>query len=732
MPDSFVKIIMTEIIEAAYAIYNPKEAAEYIGEKLFQISLQIGQSWNLLKFRDVSIEYNNLLIYSELLKKYILFGSNIDLLLKKYSLTPTGSPHSLIRDLPEKTKETLIEKIANDIGIKKTIFWYDDLLGDRYSNDVIISSFEFHYDNISYNTKQALYTLASNILNRYEKQFLSKLPEQQETYENSNVFFRSYSNGSKIKFEDNYIWYRPQIGSWQRLGTINDVDAFLYDISGKIQDESGGPISNVTVELFGPDFSSSVPTKTVYTDDNGNFFITEVKAEGDYYIIVKKINYQTYYGTNKVFNITQSCYHDFDNITIYNVFQSFPLKAIYKKPDNLSTNNSLNTQISWSNGGNTTSFKIYFGTNSPDNIEYIKEQSNTYYNPEGLLNETTYYWRVDSVNQDGITKGNIWRFKTKSKFINKPSKVYNASPQNYAYGKPININLKWEDDGRATSFKIYFGTDPTPDSSEYKTEQSGIRYDPGVLAYNTNYYWRIDTINNDGMTKGNVWQFSTASEDTEQLSKPQTPYPSNGSKGVGINIKPSWSESTGAVSYIVYFGIDSTPDVSEFKGENLTTIYETDMLKFNTTYYWRVDARNSDEIIKGDVWHFTTGSSEQGTVNDDTQRPYLTVSNPPSGKTLIINKPVEITFSAKDNVSVSNIKIEFNNDDNTDNYIIVKNNISPSVNKYIWTPDIETNNGRIRITAYDEAGNYMRRSLALKIIAQETNTGDSSPDKPYV
>jgi len=69
--------------------------------------------------------------------------------------------------------------------------------------------------------------------------------------------------------------------------------------------------------------------------------------------------------------------------------------------------------------------------------------------------------------------------------------------------------MSWSNGSGATSYNVYFGTDPTPDSGEYKGNQAGTTYDPGTLAYNTTYYWRIDAKNSAGTAAGDIWNFTT-------------------------------------------------------------------------------------------------------------------------------------------------------------------------------------------------------------------------------
>jgi hypothetical protein len=87
------------------------------------------------------------------------------------------------------------------------------------------------------------------------------------------------------------------------------------------------------------------------------------------------------------------------------------------------------------------------------------------------------------------------------------------------------------------------------------------------------------------------------------------PTPSDGlTKVSNRSVVLSWVAGTGAVSHDVYLGTDSAnlPRVSESQSE---TIYDPpENLQKKTTYYWRIDERDSSGTIiaTGQVWSFTT------------------------------------------------------------------------------------------------------------------------------
>jgi unsaturated rhamnogalacturonyl hydrolase len=89
-----------------------------------------------------------------------------------------------------------------------------------------------------------------------------------------------------------------------------------------------------------------------------------------------------------------------------------PAFPLYPYPPNGSIDEELDVQLSWEAGTATLSHDVYFGDSNPP--VSIGNQTESTFNP-GILNElTTYYWRIDEINNAGVTVGPVWQFTTKS------------------------------------------------------------------------------------------------------------------------------------------------------------------------------------------------------------------------------------------------------------------------------------------------------------------------------
>jgi hypothetical protein len=102
-----------------------------------------------------------------------------------------------------------------------------------------------------------------------------------------------------------------------------------------------------------------------------------------------------------------------------------------------------------------------------------------------------------------------------------PVGAYGPKPGNLATGVTQTPVLSWKAGMHAASHELYFGADEaavagaTKASPEYKGSKTlgDEGYDPGELAWESTYYWRVDEVNAanpDGPWPGKVWSFTTA------------------------------------------------------------------------------------------------------------------------------------------------------------------------------------------------------------------------------
>lgn len=91
-----------------------------------------------------------------------------------------------------------------------------------------------------------------------------------------------------------------------------------------------------------------------------------------------------------------------------------PVKATTPSPENAASDQRLNvTQLSWVDGGGADTYNVYFGPTAEMTLR-SSGQSGTTFDLSSIILEynTSYQWRIDSVNQYGTTTGDTWSFST--------------------------------------------------------------------------------------------------------------------------------------------------------------------------------------------------------------------------------------------------------------------------------------------------------------------------------
>ncbi|EMR74680.1 hypothetical protein MBGDF03_00263 [Thermoplasmatales archaeon SCGC AB-540-F20] len=207
---------------------------------------------------------------------------------------------------------------------------------------------------------------------------------------------------------------------------------------------------------------------------------------------------------------------------------------------------------------------------------------------------------------------------------NPPSAPSNPFPPDGATGVDINADLSWncsDPDGDDLTYDVYFeANDPTPDIL-VSNNQSENWYDPGTMDYNTHYYWQIVAWDNYGeSTSGSIWDFITGSEPNDPPYLPSDSYPVNGSTDIDIDVDLSWvgddPDPEDTIVYDVYLEAnDPTPD-NRVADDISETTFDPGTLEYETTYYWRVIAKdNHGASTPGPVWHFITESVSVSDLN---------------------------------------------------------------------------------------------------------------------
>ncbi|MHC4533836.1 MAG: hypothetical protein ACYS6K_07785 [Planctomycetota bacterium] len=270
--------------------------------------------------------------------------------------------------------------------------------------------------------------------------------------------------------------------------------------------------------------------------------------------------------------------------------------------------------MSWYAGDFAGSHDVYFSDNFDDvaagsEAAFQGNQGSTnlvvgfpgFPYPDGLVPGTTYYWRIDEVNEaepNSPWEGPVWSFGIP------PKTAYLPDPSDGGETVAVDTRLSWTAGFGGKLHTVYFGESfDEVDNATGGLPQGVTTYEPGPLKQAKTYYWRVDEFDAINTYKGDVWSFTTE-------GAVATLDPVNGAVNVTQTPVLTWAPGLGA-SHEVYFGADEASLELKGSGNLGSESFEPGQLEWNTTYYWRVDEANSanaDSPWTGPLWSFTTAN----------------------------------------------------------------------------------------------------------------------------
>ncbi|MHC4495816.1 MAG: LamG-like jellyroll fold domain-containing protein, partial [Planctomycetota bacterium] len=295
----------------------------------------------------------------------------------------------------------------------------------------------------------------------------------------------------------------------------------------------------------------------------------------------------------------------------------FPL-AYRPNPADGSIHADTWVNLSWSPGDSAVSHDVYIGDNFDDVNDGVGDtfrgnQTSTFIVagfpgfpfPEGLAAGTTYYWRIDEVNEadpNSPWEGNVWSFSIP------PKTAYNPDPADGAEFVDPNASLSWTPGFGAMLHTVYIDTSfDDVNNAAGGIPQGTATYNASTLEPEKVYYWRVDEFDAFETFKGDVWSFTTPGA----VGNPQ---PANGEVDVQMIATLSWTPADNAASSELYFGTDkdavnnATTASPEYIGPRAlgSESHDPGKLALGSTYHWRVDAVYPDGTVKSLVWSFAT------------------------------------------------------------------------------------------------------------------------------
>ncbi|MHC4356847.1 MAG: PA14 domain-containing protein, partial [Planctomycetota bacterium] len=198
-------------------------------------------------------------------------------------------------------------------------------------------------------------------------------------------------------------------------------------------------------------------------------------------------------------------------------------QAAVPTPEDGALHEATWVSLQWLPGDFAVSHDVYIGDNFDDVNEGLADtfrgnQPATNYvagfpgyaYADGLVPGTTYYWRIDEVNDadpNSPWKGNVWSFTVPPRIAYAPN-----PPDGDKFADPAAI-LEWKPGLDAKLHAIHFG-DSFDDIANAGpgVPQSPMTFDPGTLEREKTYYWRVDEFDGTNTVTGDVWSFTVAKD----------------------------------------------------------------------------------------------------------------------------------------------------------------------------------------------------------------------------
>jgi len=302
--------------------------------------------------------------------------------------------------------------------------------------------------------------------------------------------------------------------------------------------------------------------------------------------------------------------------------------------------------LSWKAGDFAVSHDVYLGDNFDDVNDgaegtFQGNQATTklivgfpgFAYPEGLVPGTTYYWRIDEVNDandQSPWRGDVWSFLVPSR------EAYGPDPADAAKFVVQDVTLSWKPGFDAKLYTIYFGDNfDDVNNAAGGLPQTGTTYTPDTLELEKTYYWRVDEFDGVATHKGNVWTYTTlpviAEADDpnlvawwtldEGMGTTAVDWSGHGNHGTLFGpdwITPGWlgdaaldfrSSGYVAIQNLSYNSADNS-EVTVCVWMNTVTWNVQEIASFDRDQYWFL-AINRHGVGPGQVgWHIMTSSGQ--------------------------------------------------------------------------------------------------------------------------
>jgi titin len=286
-----------------------------------------------------------------------------------------------------------------------------------------------------------------------------------------------------------------------------------------------------------------------------------------------------------------------------------PAAPTLKSPASGSTVSTRTPRLEWNASSGATNYGLQVATTVTFATLVVNQTGITdlYYDiAPGTLNwNAIYYWRVNASNSYGTSSWSSYRyFKTAlGPPPNAPSDLTATTISS------SQINLTWQDNSSdETGFKIERKTG-AGSYAQIATVGAGVTsYSNTALTAGTTYYYRVRAYNAAGNS-----DYSNEASPTTLPPPPAAPTLKSPVSAATVSTRTprlEWNASSGATDYGLQVATTSTFTTLVVNATGIMGLFYDILpgtLNWNTTYYWRVNARNSyGTSAWASYWYFKT------------------------------------------------------------------------------------------------------------------------------
>jgi hypothetical protein len=334
---------------------------------------------------------------------------------------------------------------------------------------------------------------------------------------------------------------------------------------------------------------------------------------------------------------------------------------------------------------------------------------------------TVYFWRINARNIKGTSD-----YSARQQFTTEMGAPDQIMPIHNAISQSTTPVVRWRAVNGSLLYHLQLARDTGFTQLVFNDSTLMLTsWQFSGLQNTSTYHWRVKALSSTNQSPFSVpWSFSTIA------IQPETPTllsPQSGLNNVATILLLKWNSVSGATNYRVQVSTDTPFKTVVYDDSTLIdTVKSIGPLQNNTTYYWRISARNSSGS-KGfsDVWSFRTA----------LQIPATPIQALPISASIDQSVPISLRWNSVQNAS--SYRLQVSTDSPFGTVVYEDSTIADTVRqigslefgkRYFWRVQAINAAGS---SPYSNVWNFFTRIDApvIPILSTPQNAANQSPQK---